>query len=223
MSTRWFRHVQNEFMTRFDEFAGKPCTYVEIGCYAGASAEWVCDNVLTHAYSKGYGIDPYHELRKYNISRITNIKDIAVERLAPYENWEWIFQPSQVALRTFTEPIDVLYIDGLHESWCALQDFVLAFPLLKDGSVVIFDDYGIGMRKRLPHVPEAVAAVLIAFDGMIEPLPNNRRQYACRIHHSRHKDWLQYTFKNHLSKSFYTDIISKLESHEAERAAKHRV
>jgi len=46
------------------EFAGQPITYVEIGCWEGMSASWVAENVLTHEDSRGYGIDPYEELKR---------------------------------------------------------------------------------------------------------------------------------------------------------------
>ena len=43
------------------------------------------------------------------------------------------------------------------------------------------DDYGIGLRKSVPCVPETVAAILIAFEGHIEPVSGNDKQFAFHV------------------------------------------
>ena len=37
--------------------------------------------------------------------------------------------------------IDVLYIDGAHESLAVARDVILYVPMVKEGGLVIFDDY----------------------------------------------------------------------------------
>ena len=181
MSGKWFRNVKSEFTRNIMPYAGKPINYVEIGCWAGDSANWVAENVLKHEDSSGVGIDPYPGTCKRNKVEMNLLKDMAVKKLSPYSNWSWIFEDSKVALRTWDSPIDVLYIDGLHQSQMAMQDFVLAFPYLSEGSLVIMDDYGIGLRKGVPCVPETVAAILIAFEGHIEPVSGNDKQFAFHV------------------------------------------
>ena len=182
MSDNWFRRVKSEFSRNIMPYAGKPINYVEIGCYTGDSARWVCANVLSHDGSRGVGIDPYPVCGRARSRRFyAKIKACAVEKLSPYSNWSWKFEDSKVALRTWDSLIDVLYIDGLHQSQMAMQDFVLAFPYLREGSLVIMDDYGIGWRKKVPCVPEAVAAILIAFQGHIEPVNGNINQFAFHV------------------------------------------
>jgi hypothetical protein len=90
-------------------------------------------------------------------------------------------KPSVDALRFWQEPIDILYIDGQHEAPYALMDFVLAWPLMNVGGLIVFDDYGIGSRKSFPCVPEAVRSVELAFAGLAEPLGKYSRQAAFRV------------------------------------------
>jgi hypothetical protein len=181
MHKSWFRKSASEFTTRFDDFKGKPITYVEIGVWDGASAVWVCENVLTHKQSRGIGIDPYEAVGRRKQDNMDDVRASAAKHLSPFPNWQWMIEDSKSALRTWLEPIDILYIDGLHQAHLAMQDFVLAFPFLTEGALVIFDDYGIGRRKYTPCVPETVAAVLMAFQGHVIPLEGNDRQYAMRV------------------------------------------
>jgi len=53
--------------------------------------------------------------------------------------------------------IDVLYIDGAHDSVSVARDVVLYVPMVKPGGVVFFDDYG------HPDVKRAVDMGLNAF------------------------------------------------------------
>ena len=49
----------------------------------------------------------------------------------------------------FVEPwIDVLYIDGAHDSVSVARDCVLYIPMVKPGGLVFFDDYAHPDVKR---------------------------------------------------------------------------
>ena len=182
MDTRWFNKVAAEFKPRLLEYAGQPITYVEIGCWQGASASWVAQNVLTHPDSVGIGIDHYPVNRRQSQASMNQAKQIAVDALQPFKNWSWIHQPSIQALKAMDDSlmIDVLYIDGRHDADRVLMDFVLAWDHLKVGAGIIFDDYSIGMRKPFPHVPEAIEAIKIAFEGLVEVWGKPNKQFALK-------------------------------------------
>lgn len=55
------------------------------------------------------------------------------------------------------ESYDIIYIDGLHTAERVLEDAVLSWRLLKDGGVVIFDDY----KWPKPGPPEARPKIAI--------------------------------------------------------------
>ena len=176
----WFNSVAGEFTPRALEFAGRPITYVEIGCWEGVSAAWVSKNVLTHPDSQGFGIDPYEELRRAMIpegklthseEKMRRVKESAHKNVAAVTNrWTWIEKRSIDALVNWEHgEIDFLYIDGLHRTMDVLLDFVLSWPHLKVGSGVIFDDYEINARKGPNGVPEAITAIDIAFGNALVP------------------------------------------------------
>lgn len=181
--TRWFNKVRKEFRPLLLPFAGEPITYVEIGVWEGTSAHWVCSNILTHPDSRGYGIDPYPEMRRrrHPQSQMDERYERTKEYLAVFPNFMLIRETSRDALTDWGTPIDVLYVDGRHECMEVCLDFVQAWPWLKVGSLVIFDDYGIGNRKekKIPCVPQAIEALSLMFDGMIKPasVPNKQAAF----------------------------------------------
>lgn len=180
----WFPRVRREFWNAAKPMAGLPITYVEIGCWIGGSAEFTCQKILTHPDSRGFGIDPYPvDWRRRSASQITPIKEAAAERLKPYKNWHWIYERSADALRNWSHgTIDLLYIDGQHNSHDVLLDFAYAFPWLRKGSIVILDDLGIGRRNTrkdgLPRVSEGLDAILAAFPWFVRRLDNPRERQA---------------------------------------------
>jgi len=134
----WFQAVRRAFSAQVKPFAGKPITYVETGCWCGASAEWVCQNLLTHPDACGYGIDPWVSMGgKHDQKRMDEI--------------------------------------------AAYADFVLAFPHLKVGSLVIWDDYGIALRKPdhpIPDVAAAVESIMHSFKIFLEQTGQGKQFYA---------------------------------------------
>lgn len=173
----WFNKVRREFSRYVKPCIGRPITYVEIGCWIGGSAEYVARTVLTHPEARGYGIDPYDPMgKRHPASEMEKVQAAAHAALAPYDDrWTWIQARSQDALRQWPYgTIDLLYIDGSHFAHDALLDFAYAWPHLTVGSIVIFDDYGIGIRNRIksniPDVPDACEAVLAAFGLFMKPI-----------------------------------------------------
>jgi len=109
--------------------------YLEIGAYEGRSAVWMLENVLTDATARSTVIDvfdgPYKEKYFANIARTG-----AAEKVTTITNF------SQLALRELPlDAYDIIYIDGSHAKQDVLEDAVLSWRLLKDGGILIFDDY----------------------------------------------------------------------------------
>lgn len=190
---RWFRRVYGEFTPLLLPYAGQPTTYVEIGCWAGASAEWVAANVLTHPDSIGIGIDPYPTERRHPKEEIDAIIHRAQSRVRAVigDRWQWIREPSNEALRHLDiilghRSIDALYIDGDHDGHAVVQDFALAWPRLRVGSTVIFDDYARVKQSHSPHVSEGYHAILSAWGGLLEEVGKHRKQRAVKVLKLRH-------------------------------------
>ena len=187
---RWFHRVQREFEPLAQRFVGRKINYVEIGTWAGAACEWVSKNILTtHPESRGFGIDPYpKDRKKYDVEAIKALAASRVSFLG--DRWRWIYQPSSLGLlklRKWLKPgtLDLLYIDGAHEASEVVQDFVLAWPLLHPGSVVVFDDFWCprGNDRSWPNVAEAVRSIHISWRGLIKPIGEHSRQHAIEVKH----------------------------------------
>lgn len=110
----------------------RPLKYLEIGVFEGRSLCWMAENVLLHSDSIGIGIDTW-------------TKDDEFKR-AEQNCW----QHKQIGLirssivneaRNFPENhFDVIYIDGDHMAIPVMTDTVLAWPLLRKGGIMIWDD-----------------------------------------------------------------------------------
>lgn len=178
----WFRRIRNEFRKRADEFAGEPITYVEIGVWRGESSNWVCQNILTHPKSRGFGIDPYPTDRKRNDAIMDRTFNYARQRLSEYDKYSLIRKPSVAVLRRWKRPIDLLYIDGSHFGSDVLQDFCLAWGHLKVGSGVIFDDWTCSRaRYAYPHVYHAVWSIAMAFSGLVSLWQKPGAQFGLKV------------------------------------------
>lgn len=124
--------------------------WLEIGSFEGRSATWVMDNVLKHKDSSIVCIDPWvnGEVLKRFLSNISAAhKQLQETRAGGYRTplVKWYRHFSQDILPTLpTLPkghFDVVYVDGDHQGKSAITDAALAWPLLKPGGFMIFDDY----------------------------------------------------------------------------------
>jgi predicted O-methyltransferase YrrM len=180
----WFKKVRREFSRVAMPFAGQPITYVEVGVWRGDSALWVCENILTHKDSRGFGIDPWLPGHNYGQEIADDAMRDAlgkVTKAAPFR-FELIRQKSQEVFKyaRFDSAIDLLYLDGAHDAHSVMLDFCGAWPMLKTGSCVIFDDYSIGERKGPFHVRDAVHAIMMSFGRWVEEISKGL-QFAMRV------------------------------------------
>ena len=83
-------------------------------------------------------IDPSYNLKRwqtllYNVSLHSRANDINLIRGLSEDELPRISKNS----------IDLIYIDGSHEADNVLLDGLLSYKLLKEGGIMIFDDYGL--------------------------------------------------------------------------------
>jgi len=144
---------------------------VEIGIYEGASTCFWSDFYLDHPDSRLISIDPFtgsieHHENPENYPELDNIEITARGNIAKSDNAEKIevikgfswFCFQELVLRNDQDKwIDVLYIDGAHDSASVTRDIALYVPMVKSGGLVIFDDYA------HPDVQRAVDMTLNAF------------------------------------------------------------
>lgn len=126
---QWFKHFDNQ----------PNLTYLEIGVWEGRSANFMMHKYFTHPTSRGIGIDPFIQSERYPITK-RNLE------LGVGERFELINGYSYNVLQSGgrwdqSEWIDLVYVDGDHATKPVIQDGVLAFPLVKVGGYMVFDDY----------------------------------------------------------------------------------
>lgn len=132
---------------------------VEIGSFKGKSTIWLAKGTGAGNQLKIYAIDPHSGYTEHDntkaptdtFSEFTkNIKTANVEsQITPIVDF------SQNAVKSFTEPIELLFIDGSHKYEAVKQDFYDWVPKLIDGGTVAFHDT-IGMEGPRSVVNEFV-------------------------------------------------------------------
>jgi predicted O-methyltransferase YrrM len=177
-----YRHWSNKFVVNMapyiSEFKDKPTNYLEIGVFIGNTSEWVLKNLLCHKDSRLVGIDLWDqqlapkpifdnsEEGNANWRIVMNNVNRIEKQYAP--KVRWIKDYSQNVLpgwqsdNTKNHKFDIVYIDGHHTICSVLRDWVLSWPLLKCGGIMIFDDYG---AKSSPSVRDSVDLILRGLDA----------------------------------------------------------
>lgn len=113
----------------------KNLKFLEIGSFQGRSATWLLQNILTDPSSLIHCIDPFHWPEASSQIFAYNLQPFA-ERVVMHVGG------SQDILPTLTKDhFDVIYVDGDHRADNAYLDAAMAWPLLKNNGLMIFDDY----------------------------------------------------------------------------------
>jgi predicted O-methyltransferase YrrM len=144
----WFSRAQPLWRSILSDRAGRPALhYLEIGVFEGRSLVWMLDNVLTAPSARATVIDPFFDADvearfDNNLERSGHPGKVTVKKGL-----------SQVELRRLPlDSFDVIYIDGSHTADDVLADAVLSWDLLRDGGLLIFDDY---LSKGSATTPES--------------------------------------------------------------------
>jgi len=136
----WFSHNIPIWSRVLRDMKGKPnLNYLEVGTFEGRSFFWVLDNILTHPSSVAVGIDTFEKSGGNDPEAVFREN---VRRSGRSSKVKVIKGFSQQKMRDLKlNSFDLIYIDGDHASKSVLMDAVLAWDLLKDGGILIFDDY----------------------------------------------------------------------------------
>lgn len=147
---------------------------VEIGVYEGASSCFWSDFYMNHPESRLISIDPFtgseehhadpenhRELSEIELTARGNIaKSANAAKIEVIKGCSWDVFPELNRRNNGERWIDLLYIDGAHDSTSVARDVTLYVPMVKPGGMIIFDDYG------HPDVQRGVDMALNAFASM---------------------------------------------------------
>lgn len=163
-----YRFTRDMFTSRLDEliplampFAGRPnLNLLEVGSFEGMSTCWFIENVLTHPTSRITCIDIAFE----------GPFDCNVDQSGGGEKVTKLPGDSATLLRMLSpDSFDFIYIDGDHSCSAARTDAELAWPLLKRGGVIVFDDYGYDVALMGDDPRSGI-------DGFFATLPGEQKQ-----------------------------------------------
>lgn len=168
-SQNWFETTAKE---NFEKYV-KPLhgEFLEIGCFEGNATRWMLDNTNAKitVIDTFEGSDEHKDMdidTKNLRSRFEeNIKDKA-DRVTIHEG------KSQDVLKKLDGQFDFIYIDGSHYTSDVLQDAVLSFSLLKNGGIMIFDDYEWFISSNL-QPKTAINSFILCYLGQIEVVGKN--------------------------------------------------
>jgi hypothetical protein len=137
--------------------------YLEIGVFEGRSAIWMLENILTHETSRMTCIDIFTGDLKDKF--FANLKISGFEHKV-----KTIIGSSQIELAKLTpNSFDIIYIDGSHVAGDVLIDAVLSWVLLKDGGLIIFDDYLLDLSFPVELRPQvAVDSFITVFRNLLD-------------------------------------------------------
>ncbi len=125
----------------------KNLRYLEVGVFEGRSFVWMLDNILTHRSSQAWALDlfdgPFYDTFLRNLLAGKHTLKTRIRR-----------GDSREILPTLEAgTFDIIYIDGNHEGQYVLSDAVMAWQLLENGGLLIFDDYRLDLRMGRPLPP----------------------------------------------------------------------
>ena len=126
--------------------------FLEIGSFEGRSTVWIIENMLEDG-GKILCVDTWEGGEEHNTKTMDGVEDrfhhnITVIRKKFPERGVYSFRAKSTetlgAMNTGTRDIgtfDFIYVDGSHVAKDVLTDACMAWPLLKVGGFMAFDDY----------------------------------------------------------------------------------
>lgn len=144
------------------DLVGKPgLRFLEVGCFEGRTTLWLLGRSPD---SRVDVVDPFLEIPG-QYARFARNVEVYGDRVCAHVG------ASGDVLRGFGSwadgLFDFIYIDGSHVAEDVLQDAVLAWPLLRDGGAMVFDDYYWPGRPELETPRIAVDAFVACYARQI--------------------------------------------------------
>jgi len=149
-------------------FKGKPNVhFLEVGSFEGCSAMWFLDNILTDPTSTMTCID-FFETPEY-AARFNHNVEVSgnADRLTVLRGFSQKMLPTLHGKKMF----DAMYVDAGHTADETYVDATLAWPMLKPGGIMTFDDYEWRMHRPPERRPmQGIDKFLAEHKGEIEVL-----------------------------------------------------
>jgi predicted O-methyltransferase YrrM len=127
--------------------------YVEIGCFAGATACLMLHKEKINVISIDLGHPIPQSMVQENIKRFNVHNNSFIYLEGNSQSQDMVNQ-----LKKITQEIDILFIDGDHTKEGVMNDFLLYHKMVVPGGYVVFDDYN--DHEYSPEVKPTVNAIV---------------------------------------------------------------
>ena len=177
-----------DWLTVLGHLSDKPNIIgIEVGALNGDCTVFCADRIANGPNSIHYAID-------------INETEYLKNNIAPYKHVIFINGKSyDILSRHFsnTKFADYIYIDGSHLAIDVISDAVLAWSLLKDNGILIFDDYGWGAHttdeKQKPKL--AIDAFLTAYQSHYKILKHGWQVFIQKLPYIYSKEELEANYQ----------------------------
>lgn len=148
--------------------------FLEIGSWEGRSMIFTVESMM-HDGGEMICVDTWagsheHAGRPMDLveERFNHNQATLMEKY-PYRRIRKVKGPSNKALQGISGGFDMVYIDGSHHGLDVMTDACNAWPLLKSGGMLIFDDYGWGRDLPAAQNPKlAIDTFLILLENSFD-------------------------------------------------------
>ena len=179
--TDWFSSnipIWNQILKKFVDSPN--LSFLEVGSWQGRATCWLLDNILTDPSSTITCIDTFqgsieHESMGLGeaVKSLESVFDHNIQQTGRFNQVKKLVGFSQAWLRQLpVNSFDFYYVDGSHIASDVTEDIVLGWGLLKEGGIIIFDDYGWSAYKDHPtmHPKLAIDSFLDIFKNRVRLL-----------------------------------------------------
>jgi predicted O-methyltransferase YrrM len=167
----WFSHNIPNFEKCMAAIGEQRKNFLEIGSYEGRATCWLLQNGLNKRGAITC-VDPYSEMSDVENRFWENIREVigSTQSISLFKETSHQALGEMIKFKhPYLHTFDFIYVDGAHDPATALTDACMAWGLLRQGGVMLFDDY------QYPHEPTKVGidAFLAGFQGQYEIVINN--------------------------------------------------
>ena len=156
----WFSWAPPVWEQLVEHLPGTPGkrNFLEIGSFEGRSMVWIAENMMQDGdelycvdtwdggeeHSNGE-MDGAEERFDHNLVEVLTGRDVKIHKVKRTSVMQLAIMHSANVLRSELEEtakvLDFIYIDGSHIAKDVMTDACMAWPLLKQGGFMVFDDY----------------------------------------------------------------------------------
>ena len=177
----WFAQTaQHNFEQFLTPLAGTDyLNFLQLGVFTGDASVWLCENILTGDYCHLYDVDTWRgsDEEEHKSMDFVSVYDTYRQKTGHYHQIEKATQTTVEFLTKFNTDkcFDFIYVDADHTTVGVILDAELAWPLLKSGGIMAFDDYTWGHESGDPRLAPMVGIDLFLHrhEGDYELLTKN--------------------------------------------------